>query len=314
MAVCRWERSPMNTRAQIGLLPDGKRLHLSDGPIDIVLQAFGATSHVHEAYRAAADRFLSVLDELCAELPLLREPVFAGTVAPTGRIARRMFHAVLPYAANVFITPMAAVAGAVAEEILHSMDVAAPGLSRAYVNDGGDIALYIGDGERFSVGMVDRPEQPSLFGATLLDSAQPVRGVATSGWRGRSFSFGIADAVTVLARTAAMADAAATIIGNAVDLPLHPAITRRAACELAPDSDLRDRLVTVDVGGLTAREVRSALGYGVECAADLINGGLIEAAALRLQGETRVVSQAVNLMQSERLHIRESGNLMAPRA
>ena len=106
----------------------GKRLHLSDGPIDIVLQAFGATSHVHEAYRAAADRFLSVLDELCAELPLLREPVFAGTVAPTGRIARRMFYAVLPYAANVFITPMAAVAGAVAEEILHSMDVAAPGI------------------------------------------------------------------------------------------------------------------------------------------------------------------------------------------
>ena len=82
-----------------------------------------------------------------------------------------------------------------------------------------------------------------------------------------------------------MADAAATIIGNAVDLPLHPAIIRRAACELAPDSDLSDRLVTVDVGGLTAREVRSALGYGVECAADLINGGLIEAAALRLQGK-----------------------------
>lgn len=301
----------MNTRAQIRLLADGKRLHLSDGPIDIVLQAFGATSEVHEAYRAAADRFLSVLDELCAELPLLREPVSAGCPAPTGRIARRMFHAVLPYAENVFITPMAAVAGAVAEEILHSMNVAALGLSRAYVNDGGDIALHIGEGEHFSVGMVDRPEEPSLFGTMLLDSAQPVRGIATSGWRGRSFSFGIADAVTVLARTAAGADAAATIIGNAVDLPSHPAIVRRAACELAPDSDLRDRLVTVEVGRLTKQDVRVALSYGAKCAANLINGGFIEAAALRLQGETRVVSQAAKLMESERLHVRKSGKTMA---
>jgi len=304
----------MNARAQIRLLADGKRLHLSDGPIDIVLQAFGATSQIHEAYGAAADRFLSVLDELCAELPLLRKPVLAGSLAPAGRIAGRMFHAVLPYAENVFITSMAAVAGAVAEEILHSMNVAAPGLSRAYVNDGGDIALHIGEGEHFSVGMVDRPEQPSLFGTMLLDSAQPVRGIATSGWRGRSFSFGIADAVTVLARTAAGADAAATIISNAVDLPSHPAIIRRAACELAPDSDLRDRLVTVEVGRLPKQDVRVALGYGAKCAANLINGGLIEAAALRLQGETRVVSQAAELVESERLYVGKSGTTMVVHA
>ena len=65
-----------------------------------------------------------------------------------------------------------------------------------------------------------------------------MRGIATSGWRGRSFSLGIADAVTVLADRAAAADAAATIIANAVDLPGHPAIVRVPACELAPDSDL----------------------------------------------------------------------------
>ena len=68
-----------------------------------------------------------------------------------------------------------------------------------------------------------------------------MRGVATSGWRGRSFSLGIADAVTVLAATAAAADAAATIIANAVDLPGHPAIARRPASELEDDSDLGDR-------------------------------------------------------------------------
>ena len=140
-------------------------------------------------------------------------------------IARRMVAAVAPYCERTFITPMAAVAGAVAEEILDAMTAAAR-LSRAYVNNGGDIALHLAPGEHFVVGMVERPDRPSLFGTATLDSAQPVRGIATSGWRGRSFSLGIADAVTVLADRAAMADAAATVIANAVDLPGHPSIVR----------------------------------------------------------------------------------------
>ena len=77
-----------------------------------------------------------------------------------------------------------------------------------------------------------------------------MRGVATSGWRGRSFSLGIADAVTVFAGTAAVADAAATLIANAVDLPGHPAFARAPARRCDPQSDLGERLVTVDVGPL----------------------------------------------------------------
>ena len=56
---------------------------------------------------------------------------------------------------------MAAVAGAVAEEILEAM-IAAAELSRAYVNDGGDIALHLATGRAFVVGMVERPDRPSL--------------------------------------------------------------------------------------------------------------------------------------------------------
>ena len=140
-------------------------------------------------------------------------------------VAQRMAAAVAPYADRWFITPMAAVAGAVAEEILAAMTSAAH-LDRAYVNDGGDIALHLEPADTSSSGMVDNPEGGSLFGSALLEATQPVRGIATSGWRGRSFSLGIADAVTVLADRAAMADAAATIIANAVDLPGHPSITR----------------------------------------------------------------------------------------
>ena len=282
-------------RAQIDLLPDGCRLHLNDGPIDLIIEAFGATDQIQLAYRAAATRFVTVLDELCAELPLLRrEP--NPEAWPTGVIARRMADAVIPYSVNTFITPMAAVAGAVAEEILRVMTNAAH-LDKAYVNDGGDIALHLAPDEHFVVGMVERPDRPSLLGTATLSSDQPVRGIATSGWRGRSFSLGIADAVTVLADTASMADAAATIVANAVDLPRHPAILRVRACDLAPDNDLGDRLVTQDVGELTDREIGTALTAGANSAQSFLGRGLIRAAALHLQGQSRIVGDTLQLAQ-----------------
>ncbi len=278
----------MNNRAQIRMLPGGRRLHMQDGPIDVVVEAFGEVREIEIAYRAAAARFVGVLDELCGELKFLRWPACEDDDLPSGAIARRMLAAVTPYASQIFITPMAAVAGAVAEEILQVMTSAAK-LSRAYVNDGGDIALLLAAGEKFIVGMVERPDRNSLFGTTTIESRDPIRGIATSGWRGRSFSLGIADAVTVLADAAAMADAAATVVANAVDLPGHPRIGRVRACDLAPDSDLGERLVTQSVGELAPDEIRDALVAGIRVAESLRSSGLIRAAALNLQGETRIV-------------------------
>jgi len=98
----------MRDRAQIRLLPDGRRLYLHDGPIDLIVDAFGDRSQIQAAYRAAAERFVHVLDELCSELSILRQPFQADAPLPTGIIARRMAAAVAPYATQTFITPMAA--------------------------------------------------------------------------------------------------------------------------------------------------------------------------------------------------------------
>lgn len=302
------EGEGMTMRAQINLLPDGRRLHLHDGPIDLIVEAFGAADEVRAAYRAAAQRFSTVLDELCSELPLLRQPARIDGPQPTGVVAKRMASAVAPYGEWTFITPMAAVAGAVAEEILSVMTCAAS-LSRAYVNDGGDIAVHLACGEHFVVGMIERPDRPSLFGTAILDSLHPARGIATSGWRGRSFSLGIADAVTVLGDRAAMADAAATIIANAVDLPGHPNITRVPACDLAPDSDLGNRPVTQAVGNLLPSEIDEALETGASCAHRLLRVRLIRAAALSLCGKTRVVDQTSTDMSAGCKSI----NLMLPK-
>lgn len=264
------------TGAVAAILPR-HRLHLQHGPIDIVAQAFGSFTAVQSAYARAARRFSTILPELVAELPSLR----SEDGAVSGDIANRMAAAVSPFR-PAFITPMAAVAGAVAEEVVASL--AGPGITRAYANNGGDIALHLTPGEGLTcalavTGGLDR---------VTVRFVDKVRGIATSGWRGRSFSLGIADAVTVLARTAAMADAAATMIANAVDLPDHPSIHRRMACDLQADSDLCDRLVTVAVGALSPSDRIRALNAGLDVAEGFRQRGLIEAATLFLQGETRI--------------------------
>jgi ApbE superfamily uncharacterized protein (UPF0280 family) len=261
---------------------------LSDGPIDLIVKAFGDREQVAIAYEAASARFVGVLDELCRELPLLRQAIGKDSRALDGIIARRMADAVAPYASRCFITPMAAVAGAVAEEVLGVMTSSAS-LTRAYVNNGGDIAIHLAPGQQFVVGMVERPDRPSLFGTATIRADEPVRGIATSGWRGRSFSLGIADAVTVLADSASHADAAATVIANAVDLPAHPAVVREAACEISPESDLGALPVTRFVGTLSTEDVEAALSSGERVATELRTSHLITAAALSLQGQTRIV-------------------------
>ncbi|WP_456389916.1 UPF0280 family protein, partial [Profundibacter sp.] len=193
---------------QASLLPDG-RLHLNHGPIDLIIQAWGADRLI--AFEQATERFQTVLNELASELPLLRAPV--SHIGPTGRIARKMANAVARHT-DSFVTPMAAVAGAVADEVCRAM-CSGLTLTKAYVNNGGDIAIHLGAGQHLNCAIHAGHDA----GRVLLSADQPARGLATSGWQGRSHSLGIADAVTVIARTAAKADVAATLIANAVDLP-----------------------------------------------------------------------------------------------
>jgi len=258
-----------------------------------VVEAFGPDAAIADARERGWQRFTTVLEELVAELPLLRRRI-EETTGVRGAVAKRMVAACFPYR-SVFITPMAAVAGAVADEVLAAMMAGGPGITKAYVNNGGDIALALGPGEAFRIGVIadiDRAtrhgQRLPLDGAFEVTAALPVRGVATSGWRGRSWSLGIADSVTVLAADGAAADAAATMIANAVDVD-HAAIERRRACDVDDDSDLGERLVTVAVGRLPEDAIEIALADGLAHARDLVDAGLIWGAVLALQSQLRVV-------------------------
>ncbi|HTO50836.1 MAG TPA: UPF0280 family protein [Burkholderiales bacterium] len=266
---------------------DDRRWHFQHGPIDLVVEAFGngADLAVERGWR----RFETVLEELVAELATLRRPV-EETAGLTGAVARRMRAACSPFRER-FITPMAAVAGAVADEVIAALG---PTVPKAYVNNGGDIALHLAPGESLRVGVVADPDRSlrhghrlPLDGTFTIDASMPVRGVATSGWRGRSWSLGIADSVTVLAASGAAADAAATMVANAVDVA-SPAIERRRACDVDDDTDLGERPVTVGVGPLSEQAIEAALANGAKLAGELCAEGLIWGAVLALRGRYRV--------------------------
>ncbi len=266
---------------------DARRWHFQHGPIDLIVAAEGAAAAA--AYEHGWRRFATVLEELVAELPLLRRPV-EEAVAVRGPVAQRMVAACWPHRSR-FITPMAAVAGAVADEVLAAMTD--DGVAKAYVNNGGDIAVHVGAGEAFRVGLVTsgvtrHGHRVPLDGQFELTAAMPVRGVATSGWRGRSWSLGIADSVTVLARDGATADAAATMVANAVDID-HPGIERRRACEVDDNTDLGGHLVTTAVGPLPEDAVTRALAQGAAHAQALVDAGLVWGAVLALRSQHRVV-------------------------
>ncbi len=270
------------------LLFDG-RLHLQHGPIDLIVAAEGEDAAVLAARRRAAARFDGLLEELVAELPALRAPVRPAADCPlAGPVARRMAEAARAHL-PVFVTPMAAVAGAVAEAVLAAV-VATGDLRRAYANNGGDIALHLAAGAApWRLGVVIDPTAPASPGFVEIGPRDAWRGVATSGAKGRSHSLGIADSVTVLAADAPAADVAATLLANAVDLPGDPAITRLPACELWPDSDLGARPVTAHVARLDPARIARALDRGEAAAWEMLLQRRIGGAMLALQGVVRLV-------------------------
>ena len=162
------------------------------------------------------------------------------------------------------------------------------GMRRAYVTTA-DIAIHLRPHEEFSIAVAGL--DGALNGRFSITGRSGNRGIATSGRGGRSHSFGIADSVTVVGASAAEADAAATLVANAVDLPGHSAVVRRPAVELDPDSDLGNRQVVVRTGHLERDEIERALSEGASRATAMRSAGLLDSAAILLHGVWRVVGE-----------------------
>ena len=253
-------------------IEEDNRLFLQHGPINIVLEAFGIDKNL--AYRNVKKYFETILDELVLDLELLKKEVVLNRKF-NNKISQSMQDATERFAPT-FITPMAAVAGSIADNILRVL-INDTNLEKAYVNNGGDVSFYLNENQIIKSSLAAIPN--IIAEIKYKDKS---RGIATSGWRGKSFSRGIADSVTVLAKNAALADAAATMIGNAVDIYNHPKIKKRPANEMYEDSDLKNLLITIEVGILTKVEIKEALKNGYQTALQYIQKDLINSALIQL--------------------------------
>ena len=251
---------------------EDNRLFLQHGPTNIVIEALGIDKNL--AYLNAKNYFETLLEELVLDLTLLKKEVVLDRKF-NNKISQSMQDATERFIPS-FITPMAAVAGSIADNILKVL-IDDTHLEKAYVNNGGDISFYLNENQTMK-GSLDAI--PNMI--TEIKHKNSSRGIATSGWRGRSFSRGIADSVTVLANNAAIADAAATMIGNAVDIYDHPNIKKKPANFIYEDSDLNNLLVTVEVGKLTKIEIKKALKNGYQTAIEYVQKDLINTALIQL--------------------------------
>jgi ApbE superfamily uncharacterized protein (UPF0280 family) len=157
-------------------------------------------------------KYREPLEKYIAAHPFFRttlEPVTAAKDAP--RIVKAMIEAT----AKVGVGPMASVAGAIAEfvgeELLaYSQEV--------IIENGGDI--YIKSQKKRVVGIyAGNSPLTGKIGIEIEAKDTPIGVCTSSGTVGHSLSFGQADAVTILAKSSTMADAAATAIGNIVQTP-----------------------------------------------------------------------------------------------
>ena len=251
---------------------EDNRLFLRHGPINIVLEAIGIDKDL--AYQNVKGYFETLLEQLVLDMELLKEEVVFNRKF-NNNISQSMQDATERYS-PAFITPMAAVAGSIADNILRVL-INNTNLEKAYVNNGGDVSFYLNKNQIMKTSLAAIPNM-----IAEIKYKDKSRGIATSGWRGKSFSRGIADSVTVLADNAAMADAAATMIGNAVDIYNHPKIKKQPANEMYEDSDLKNLLITVEVGLLTKVEIKEALKNGYQTALQYINKDLINTALIQL--------------------------------
>jgi hypothetical protein len=151
------------------------------------------------------------------------------------------------------------------------------------VNNGGDVALRLEPGETVVVGIREDVTGQTVSHRVLLTAESMIGGVCTSGLGGRSFTRGVASAATVFAARACTADAAATAVANATNIP-SSAVERRLAESIDPDTDLKGMLVTASVGPLTDAEIKTALGQAISRAESLVIRSVISGAYVFVQG------------------------------
>lgn len=243
---------------------------------------------MHREGEEACHYAAAQLKELAQYLPLAKLPPHG--VKEEGKlpdILRKMMGAVRT-CQDPTLTSMAAVAGTFADMIADFLQE--KGATKAMVSNGGDLAIRLASEVSAQVGIVSDLDDKSFSHVIRIRGEGEIKGIATSGFGGRSFTKGIASAVVSFGRNCREADAAATLIGNHTFSP-DPAIRQVCAELLDPDTDIRGHLVTLSVGELDPATPGKALAHGMAKAEELMAMGAIIGAAVFVGGQSAVLPE-----------------------
>jgi ApbE superfamily uncharacterized protein (UPF0280 family) len=270
----------MPYRQEINVLQGGAVM-AECGPMRLVISAsVGKVPQKEMGVRAAEESF-SYLERLARLRDLLGTRVSEISRDLDDSLAVTMVRSVLAVG-DEDLTPMAAVAGTIADGVADFLFNR--GMTRVVVDNGGDVAVRLEQGASVKVGIRAEIGDRNISNVIVLDSRSPSWGVTTSGLGGRSLTRGVASAATVIARSASLADAAATAIANAsfVD-DAH--VIQRPAEEIDPNTDIAGLPVTVKVGPLSAGKKSTALSRAMKRTAELLRQEVILGGFVAVQGK-----------------------------
>jgi uncharacterized protein len=246
-----------------------------------------------EACSRAANEAIGFLEQIAKHMDMVKAPARMIAEPPRHLLIHGMWSAVTEVG-DPDLTPMAAVAGTIADATADFL--LGQGLTRIVVNNGGDVAIRLSAGETVTVGIRPDLNAEQITHRVLITMDMNIGGVCTSGLGGRSFTRGVASATTVFAGSAAIADAAATAVANATYIN-SPAIQRRIADSIYPDTDLKGLEIAASVDRLSEDEALTALNQGLNRAETLVERGLIVGACVAVQGHMRCTKGISGLVQ-----------------
>jgi len=142
-------------------------------------------------------------------------PEFRTSLVPVSgdNLAPDIIKDMLEASSRAVVGPMASVAGAIAEHV--GKDLLLEKNNNVMVENGGDIYLNVKNNVSIGIFAADSPMTGRI--ALSIDAKETPLGICTSsGTVGHSLSFGIADAVCIKSKSTALADAAATSVGNLI--------------------------------------------------------------------------------------------------
>ena len=248
------------------------------GPMRLVIRAWKGNEPKIDLVRQAAAESFTYLERIARFRSELSRPFLDIKVQPQDDLAKEMLYSV-EIIGDGDLTPMAAVAGTIADAVANWLFEREA--TKVIVDNGGDIAVRLAEGESVTVGVRPRVTSRHISQEINLDSGRSAWGVTTSGVGGRSLTRGIASAVTVLSTKASLADAAATDIANACFVK-DDRIIQLPAEKIDPTSDLKDIPVTTEVGPLSSEKILAAINSARQKADDFSQKGIIDGAFIAL--------------------------------